>query len=92
LAAEEIKDAQTVGSALKSDLFHRAASFMVDKAAANGHVFTIGGRSGPANLTQVVGEMNGVSGRFEWIVDARGNLTHQMFVPGGTINGIPIKP
>jgi hypothetical protein len=32
-----------------------------------------------------------LSGCFEWIVDG-GNLTHQMFVRGGTVNGIPIKP
>jgi hypothetical protein len=92
LAAEEIRGAQAVGSALKNDAFHRAASFAVDDIAASGKVFTIAGRAGPANLTQVPGELNGVAGRFEWIVDRVGNLTHQMFVPGGTINGIPIKP
>jgi hypothetical protein len=32
-----------------------------------------------------------VSGRFEWMVDG-GDLTHQMFVRGATINGISIKP
>jgi hypothetical protein len=38
------------------------------------------------------GEVNGISGRFEWIVDTSGNLTHQWFVKGGSINGIPIVP
>ena len=44
------------------------------------------------NLTQVLGEMNGVSGRFEWIVNGSGKLTHQMFVAGGRITGVPIVP
>jgi RHS repeat-associated protein len=92
LAAQEIEGAQAVGSALKSDTYHRAASFAVEDIRAEGKVFTIAGRSGPANLTQVGGEVNGAPGRFEWLVDSPGNLTHQMFVPGGTINGIPIAP
>jgi hypothetical protein len=36
--------------------------------------------------------VNVVAGRFEWIVDASGDLTHQLFVPGGVINGVPIVP
>ena len=92
LAAQEIEGAQAVGSALKSDPFHRAASFAVGDISAGGRVFTIGGRTGSANLTQVLGELNGTAGRFEWIVDAQGNLTHQMFVRGGGITGIPIVP
>ena len=43
-----------------------------------------------ANLYQVEGSLNGISGRFEWIVDD-GNVTHRMFVQGGTVNGVPIK-
>jgi hypothetical protein len=92
LAAEEIRGAQAGGSALKSDPFHRAASFAVDDIAAHGTVFPLAGRTGTANLTQVPGTLNGIAGRFEWIVDKAGNLTHQMFVSGGTINGIPIRP
>jgi RHS repeat-associated protein len=92
LAAQEIQGARAVGSALKSDPFHRAASFAVGDIAGGGRVFTIGGRAGSGNLTQVLGGVNGTAGRFEWIVDAQGNLTHQLFVPGGAINGIPIVP
>ncbi len=92
LAAEEIAGARAVGSALKSDPFHRAASFAVEDIAAHGTVLPLAGRTGTANLTQVPGTLNGIAGRFEWIVDKVGNLTHQMFVPGGTINGIPIRP
>ena len=40
---------------------------------------------------QVEGSLNGISGRFEWIVD-NGNVTHRMFVQGGQINGVSIKP
>ncbi|SDD08472.1 RHS repeat-associated core domain-containing protein [Massilia sp. PDC64] len=46
-----------------------------------------------ATLYQIEGGFNGAAGRFEWIVDPKlGGVTHRMFVPGGTINGIPIKP
>lgn len=42
-------------------------------------------------LVQSPGGMNGVAGRFEWIVDGN-SLTHQRFVPEGSINGIPNTP
>ena len=46
-----------------------------------------------AKLYQLKGSLNGVSGRFEWIVDPKlGGVSHRMFVPNGTINGIPSKP
>ena len=50
--------------------------------------FSLGGR---AKLFQLEGDLNGVTGRFEWVVDS-GNVTHRMFVRGGTINGVPIQP
>ncbi|EGO63605.1 hypothetical protein, partial [Acetonema longum] len=43
-----------------------------------------------ATLYQIEGSLNGVSGRFEWITQS-GNVTHRMFVQGGTVNGVPIK-
>ncbi len=91
LARQEIEGADAVGSALKADPYHRSASFVTD-AAADGKVFSFGNRAGTVNLTQTAGEMNGVAGRFEWIVDGSGNLTHQMFVGGGRITGVPIAP
>ena len=51
---------------------------------------TVGGDEVERLLVQAPGEVNGVAGRLEWIVDG-GNLTHQMFVRGGTIIGIPIR-
>jgi hypothetical protein len=59
--------------------------------AANGRVFnTTGGDGTVRTLVQWPGEVNGIAGRFEWIVDTAGNLPHQMFGRGGAINGIPI--
>jgi hypothetical protein len=92
-AADLVRGANPVGSALKSDAVHRSASFVVDDIAANGTVFrTVGGDGVTRTLVQVPGELNGFAGRFEWIVDDVGNLTHQMFVKGGSINGVPIAP
>ena len=61
---------------------------MVDNFAGGGVTTTL--NSG-ANLTQLLGSLNKVAGRFEWIVSG-GNVTHRLFVAGGTLNGIPIIP
>lgn len=42
-------------------------------------------------LYQLDGALNGVQGRFEWIIQD-GNVTHRMFIQNGTMNGVPIKP
>jgi hypothetical protein len=76
-----------VGSALKTDPYH-AFPDIVDNFASGATSTTL--RSG-ATLHQVEGSLNGVAGRFEWIID-NGQVTHRMFVPGGTLNGVPIKP
>ena len=82
-----------IGRALKGDPAHLSATFMRDEAALNGTHFAIAGGDGVTRtLTQIPGELNGVAGRYEYIVDSLNNLTHQMFVRGGSINGIPIKP
>ena len=47
-------------------------------------------------LYQLEGTLNGVHGRFEWIIDSTGEyagqVSHRFFVAGGKINGVPIKP
>ena len=45
---------------------------------------------GNATLYQLDGALNGVAGRFEWIIQD-GKVTHRMFIEGGTMNGVPIK-
>jgi hypothetical protein len=87
-----IRAAKPVGPALKSDAWHRSASFTVDEIAQRGTVFrTMGGDGVARMLVQVPGEVEGAAGRFEWLVDGD-KLVHQMFVRGGTVNGIPIAP
>jgi filamentous hemagglutinin len=44
-----------------------------------------------ATLYQLDGSLNGVLGRFEWIIQ-NGKTTHRMFIPKGTMNGVPIRP
>jgi RHS repeat-associated protein len=88
-----LNEAEPVGSALQDDLFHSAATWMRDEAAENGTAFTLQGGDGSQNtLIQILGDLNGTAGRYEYIVNSAGDLTHQLFVPGGTINGVPIKP
>ena len=74
------------GSALKTDAYH-AFPDIVDNYAGLSTVSSIGN----ATLYQLPGSLNGVSGRFEWIVQDQ-QVMHRLFVKGGGINGIPILP
>ncbi len=86
-SSNPIQGLPRVGSALKTDPYH-AFPKIVDNFATNATKTQL--RNG-VSLFQVEGSLNGVAGRFEWIVDG-GNVTHRMFVKGGRLNGIPIKP
>jgi hypothetical protein len=85
--ANPIDGLRRIGSALKTDPYH-AFPDVVDNFASTATKTQL--QSG-ATLYQVGGSLNGVAGRFEWIVDG-GNVTHRLFVPGGTLNGLPIIP
>jgi hypothetical protein len=64
------------GSALKLDPYH-AFPNVVDNFACDAMETQL--QSG-ASLFEVEGSLNGIAGRFEWIVDGS-NVTHRMFVP-----------
>jgi hypothetical protein len=90
---QALMNANPVGSALKADKYHNAATFMRDAAAQSGTDFDIVGADAiTRTLVQIPGTLDGQAGRFEYIIDQAGNLTHQLFVPGGGINGTPIIP
>ena len=63
-------------------------SDIVDNYAAQAQKFPL---DSGKTLYQLEGSYNGVPGRFEWIVD-NGEVTHRMFIQGGTISGVPIRP
>lgn len=81
-----VRGASPVGSGRKPDAQHAASSFGIDRIASQGSVFRIVGGDG---VTRTLIQVPEVDGRYEWIVDDCGNLTHARFVPGGSINGIP---
>ena len=85
-ASNPISGLPRVGSALKRDKYH-AFPDIVDNYAAIATRTTL---DSGAVLHQLRGTLNGVAGRFEWIVQD-GRVTHRLFVPGAELNGVPIK-
>lgn len=75
-AAQAIKAAEPIDSALKDDPMHRVPSYVVDRIPDKGRVFPLRGGDGKNNtLTQMPGTMNDRKGIFEWIVNAEMKLT-----------------
>ncbi len=82
----DILEVPRTGSALKLD-DHHAFNDIVDNYAGEASKFSIDN----GTLYQIEGSLNGVHGRFEWIIQD-GAVTHRMFVKGGTVTGVPTKP
>ena len=85
--AHLIVTADRVASGLKSDIYHRAASYLSESQLAKGKVYII--NNGRKILLQVYGYLNGKRGVFEYIIDESGRVCHQLFKEGRHINGIP---
>ena len=82
----DVLNTERAGSALKSDAYH-AFPDIVDNYVGFAEKIKLS----RGTLYQLKGSLNGVEGRFEWIIQ-NGKTTHRMFVKGGGINKIPILP
>lgn len=88
--ADEIYNAERIGSALKDDPSHRAASYLSKEQLANGRTYSFTGGDGKSyTLLQTKGQLDGVDGIFEYITNDAGQVTHQRFIEGGRYTGFP---
>ena len=88
-AASKIVNANRVGSGELRDAHHLAGSFLTENQLAAGQTFVLQGRTGVTTILQVPGAVNNKLGIFEFIISPSGVVTHQLFKPGGVIDGMP---
>lgn len=89
-ASKEIPNADRIGSGLKDDPSHRAASFITEEQLAKGRVTSFTGSDNKSySILQTNGDFNGLDGIYEYILDSTGKITHQRFIEGGKITGFP---
>jgi hypothetical protein len=84
-SASTMSTMDRVGSGLKGDLFHRATSWVVDDPAATASEL-INADGSSVTSYSLAGEVNGIPGDFNWILDSNGDspvITHQFFQPNG---------
>ena len=83
----DVVESERVGSALKPDPYH-AFPDIVDNYAGYATRFPV--KNG--TLYQIGGSLNGIPGRFEWVISTDGMVTHRFFVENGIISGRSIRP
>lgn len=83
--ARKIVNADRVYSAAsKNDIYHRACSFLSETQLSKGTAFYITGYDEVrCILLQVQGEINGVKGIFEFILQPDGTVSHKLFTKIG---------
>ena len=87
-AAKEITNAERVGSGMKTDPHHRAASFVPEEQLAQGKTFPFTNGDGrKMTMLQTEGALNGQKGIYEYILNPAGQVEHQLFRPGAGVIG-----
>jgi len=84
-AARIIPDAPRTYTALThTDVYHRAGSFLTESQLARGQTSLVVSGDGVVGRTRltVEGEINGVPGTFDFIIDIDGSVMHQQFHRG----------
>jgi hypothetical protein len=84
LGQGELTGATPIGKALKPDIMHRSAVFLHEEAELKGYVFLITGKDG---VTLRYIQLPFPGGVADFILDAKGNLTHSMIRKAGKVTG-----
>ena len=78
--ANQIVTGERIGSGLKDDTYHKAASYVSKEQLIQGsYSITIGVDGTPYFYLKTLGELNGQKGYFEYYVNYKGQVTHQLF-------------
>ena len=90
-AAELIMNAERTSTAgSKTDAYHYAGMWLSKEQLSNGKIYSLTSsdkNKSESILFQVEGGLNGKQGVFEYILEQDGTVSHQLFKPGGIING-----
>ena len=87
--ASLLRSAPRVSTALtKGDYYHRAASYLTDQVRTQGQFFWHVGKDGTRQILVQAPANLGAAGRVEYLINELGQVTHQLFIRGGAINGL----
>lgn len=77
---DQVLNGERIGSGLKDDIYHRSASSLSRDQLMNGKTTVFDGKDiFPYIKSETSGILNDIKGTFEYIINGKGQITHQLF-------------